>query len=136
MMQASQIMMTYSLVRHQEKNYSIPTISTLNSYTQRIVITSSSILNLYTPTILSPVGKEFMFFLKEGRTDQAARFIKSIIITKVVDSILSIDTFEQKCVVLKVTLKSLQLKDHVQTIGIDQYKIVQQLMYKLFMLVN
>ena len=41
-----------------------------------------------------------------------------------------------QCVVLKVTLKSLQLKDHVQTIGIDQYKIIQIFMYKLFMLVN
>ena len=56
--------------------------------------------------------------------------------TKVIDYVLSIDTFEQKCVVLKVTLKSLQLKYHVHTIGIDQYKIIQQLMYKLFMLMN
>ena len=74
--------------------------------------------------------------MKEGKTNQAARCIKSRITTKVIDYFLSIDTFEQKCVVLKVTLKSLQLKDHVQTIGIDQYKIIQQLMYKLFMLVN
>ena len=56
--------------------------------------------------------------------------------TKVVDSVLSIDTFEQKCVVIKVMLQSPQQKDHVQTIGIEQYKIVQQLMDMLFMLVN
>ena len=77
-----------------------------------------------------------MCFMKEGKTNQAARCIKSRITTKVVDYFLSIDTFEQKRVVLKVTLKSLQLKYHVHNIGIDQYKIVQQLMYQLFMLVN
>ena len=37
-----------------------------------------------------------------------------------IDSILSIDTFEQQCVLLKGMLKSPRLKDHVQTIGIDQ----------------
>ena len=40
--------------------------------------------------------------------------------TKVIDCIPSIDTFEQKCVVLKGMLQSLLPKDHVQTIGIDQ----------------
>ena len=39
---------------------------------------------------------------------------------KVIDYVLSIDTFEQKCVVLKGMLQSPRLKDHVQTIGIDQ----------------
>ena len=32
-----------------------------------------------------------------------------------------IDTFEQKCVVLKGMLQSPRLKDHVHTIGIDPY---------------
>ena len=32
-----------------------------------------------------------------------------------------IDTFEQQCVVLKGMLQSLQLKYHVQTIGIDPF---------------
>ena len=40
--------------------------------------------------------------------------------TKVIDYVPSIDTFEQKCVVLKNMLKSPQLKYYVQTIGIDQ----------------
>ena len=40
--------------------------------------------------------------------------------TKVVDYVLSIDTFEQKRVVLKGMLKSPRLKDHVPTIIIDQ----------------
>ena len=77
-----------------------------------------------------------MCFLKEGKTYQAARCIKSSIMTKVIDYVLSIDTFEQQCAVLKGMLQSPQLKDHVQTIGIDQYKIIQQLMDKVFLLVN
>ena len=77
-----------------------------------------------------------MCFLKEGKTDQAARCIKSRIMTKVIDYVLSIDTFEQKCVILKGMLQSPRLKDHVQTIGIDQYKIIQQFIDKLFLLVN
>ena len=38
---------------------------------------------------------------------------------KVIDYVLSIDAFEQQCVLLKVMFQSTQLKDHVQTIGID-----------------
>ena len=56
--------------------------------------------------------------MKEGKSGQAARCIKSRIITKVIDYILSIDVFEQKGVVLKCMLQSPRLKDHVQTIGI------------------
>ena len=59
-----------------------------------------------------------MCFLKEGKSDQAARSIKSRIMTKVIDYVLSIDTFEQQCVVIKGMLQSPRLKDHVNTIGI------------------
>ena len=59
--------------------------------------------------------------MKEGKSYQVSRCIKSRIITKVVYSVISIDTLEQKYVVIKFMLKSLQLKDHIQTIGIDQY---------------
>ena len=61
-----------------------------------------------------------MCFLKESKTDQAVRCIKSRIMTKVIDSVLSIDKFEQQCGVFKGTFQSLRLKYHVQTIGIDQ----------------
>ena len=40
--------------------------------------------------------------------------------TKVIDYVLSIDTFEQQYVMIKGMLQSMWLKDHVQTIGIDQ----------------
>ena len=59
--------------------------------------------------------------MKEGKSDQAARCIKSRIINKVIDCVLSIDTFEQQCVVIKCMLPSLRLKYHVQTNGINPY---------------
>ena len=59
--------------------------------------------------------------MKEGKNDQAARCIKSRITTKVIDSVLSIDKFEQQCVLHKSMLQSPLLKDHVHTIGIDPY---------------
>ena len=53
----------------KKQNYSIPTISTPNHHSQRIASTSSSRLNLNTPTILTPVGKEYMCFMKEGKSE-------------------------------------------------------------------
>ena len=41
--------------------------------------------------------------------------------TKVIDSVLVIDTFEQQCVVIKGMLQSSQPKDCVQTIDIYPY---------------
>ena len=46
--------------------------------------------------------------------------VKSRILNKAVYSILYIDTFEQKCVVIKYMLKSSRLEYHTKTIGIDQ----------------
>ena len=40
--------------------------------------------------------------------------------TKLVDCIISINTFEHQCVVLKDKLQSAILKDHMKAIGIDQ----------------
>ena len=45
---------------------------------------------------------------------------KSLILNKAIDSILSIETFEQQCVVIKFMLQSSRLEDHMNTIGIDQ----------------
>ena len=59
-----------------------------------------------------------MCFMKEGKSDQADRCIKSRIMTKVIDYVLSIDTFEKQCVVLKGMFQSPWLKYHLQTIGV------------------
>ena len=61
-----------------------------------------------------------MYLQKDGKNSQAARCIKSRIITKVIDYIILIDTFEQQCVIFKVMLQSLRLKYHLQTIGIGK----------------
>ena len=58
--------------------------------------------------------------MKEGKSDQVVRCIQWRIMTKVIDSVLSIDTFEQQCVALKIMLQSPWLKYHVQIIRIDQ----------------
>ena len=55
--------------------------------------------------------------MREGKSDQATRCIKSRTMTKVIDYVLSIDAFEQKCVVLKCLLQAQRLKDHVHNIG-------------------
>ena len=41
--------------------------------------------------------------------------------TKVIDSVIYIDTFEKQCVVLKGMLQSPRLEYHMNTIGIGQY---------------
>ena len=61
-----------------------------------------------------------MCFQNDGKTFHAATCIKSIIITKLIDYVLSIDTFEQQYVVFKGILQSTRFKDQWQTIGIDQ----------------
>ena len=90
----------------KKQNYCIPNISTPNHHSHRIATTFSSILNLHTPTILPLVGTEYMCWLKKGKSDQAARCIQSRIMNKVIDYVLSIGAFEQKCVVLKGMFQS------------------------------
>ena len=62
-----------------------------------------------------------MCFMKEGKSDQAAKCMQSRILTKVIYSVLSINTFEQQFVMLNRMLQSLRLKYHVHTIGIHRY---------------
>ena len=104
-------MQSYDKAKKQK--YSIPTTSTPNHHAQCIANTSACMLNLHTTTGLPPVGKEYMCFQKDDKSDQAARCIKSRIVTKVIDYVLFIDTFEQQCVVLKDMLQSPRLKDHI-----------------------
>ena len=62
-----------------------------------------------------------MCFQNEGKNSRTSRCMKLRIMTKVIDSVISIDTFEQQRVVLKVMFQSTLLKYPVKTIGIDQY---------------
>ena len=54
--------------------------------------------------------------MKEGRSDQAARCIKSRTMNKLIDYVLSIDTFEQQNVLIQGMLQSPRLKYHVHII--------------------
>ena len=103
--------MTYSRVKHKEKSYSIPKNSTPNHHAQRIDATSVSLLNLHPTKKLPPVGKEYMCFQSDG---------KDRIMTKAIGCVLSINTFEKQCVVLKGILQLPRLKNHMKTIGIEQ----------------
>ena len=49
-----------------------------------------------------------------------AQCVKSRVLNKVIDPILSIDKFDQQCVVIKCMLQSSRLEDHMKTIVIDQ----------------
>ena len=61
-----------------------------------------------------------MRFQNDGKPVQADRCIKSRIMTKMIDSVIPIDKFEQQFVALKGMLQSPRLKYHVKTIGIYQ----------------
>ena len=60
----------------KKQNYNTSIISTPNHHSQRIASTSSSRLDFNTPTIIPQIGKEYMCFMKEDKSDQAARCIK------------------------------------------------------------
>ena len=70
-----------------------------------------------------------MCFQIDGKYAYTDKCVKSRIVNKVTDCVLSTDKFEQKCVVIKGILKSLRLKDHMKTIGM--LIIVSQDTYRL-----
>ena len=91
------------------------------------LITTLPILPVELPktTQLPPLGKEYLCFQVDNESPHASQFIKSRVLKKVIDSILSINTFEQKCVVIKCLLQSSRLEDHMKTIGIDQSSFIR-----------
>ena len=61
-----------------------------------------------------------MCFQVDNKSPHAAKCVKSRVLKKVIESILSINTFEQQCVVIKCLWQSSRLENHMKTIGIDQ----------------
>ena len=92
-------------MRHQEKKYSITTTTTQNHQVQNISFISVRSFSLQTTAKSPSVGKEYMCFQINGKSDQYAKCVKSRIMTTVTECVLSIDTFEQLCVVIKVMLQ-------------------------------
>ena len=56
----------------------------------------------------------------DGENAHAAQCLKSRTLTKVIDLMIAIESFEQQCVILKGLLQSDRLKLDMVTIGIDQ----------------
>ena len=61
-----------------------------------------------------------MCFHINSKSPHADQCVKSRTLNKAIDYILSIEKFEQQCVVIKCMLQSSRLEDHMNTIGIDQ----------------
>ena len=77
-------------------------------------------VELQKKTHLPPFGKEYLCLQVDNKSPHAAQCVKSRVLNKVIDSILFINTFEQKCVLIRCVLQSSRLEDHMKTIGIDQ----------------
>ena len=103
-----------------KKNYSVQDTSTTTLLTPLNATLPISPVELHATTKIRPAGKEYLCFHIHGRSSHAAQCVKSRIMNKAINSILSIDTFEQQCVVIKGMLLSPRLEYHMQNIGIDQ----------------
>ena len=66
-----------------------------------------------------------MCFQVNSRSPHAVQCVKSRILNKAIDSVLSIDTFEQQCVVIQCILQSSRLEDHIKNIGIYKSSFTQ-----------
>ena len=96
----------HSCVTPKRNNISVQATSTPPRLTP--LITNLPILPIELPKIiqLPPLGKEYLCFQVENKSPHAAQCVKSRVLNKVIESILSINTFEQQCVVIKLLLQS------------------------------
>ena len=103
-----------------ETNYSVQATSTTTNLMPLNATLPIAYVELNTTNKLPPSGEEYLCFQINGESSHASQCVKSRIMNKAVDSILFVDTFEQKCVVIKGVLQSKCLEDNMNTIGIDQ----------------
>ena len=96
----------HSCVTPQKKNYSVQATYTPPFLTPLNTTLPIAPVELHKRTKLPPVGKEYLCFQKNSKSTHAAQCVKEPILNKAIDSILSIDTFEQQCVVIKCMLQS------------------------------
>ena len=110
----------HSCVTPRKINYSVQATSTTTRLTPLNTTLTIAPVELHKTKQLPSAGKEYLFFQINRRSSHAAQCVKSRILNKAIYYILSIDTFEQQCVVVKCMLKSSRLEDHMKTISIDQ----------------
>ena len=110
----------HSFVTPRKQNIRVQFTSTPPRLTPLITTLPLLPVELLKTTHLPPLGKEYLCFQIDNKSPHAAQCVKSKVLNKVIDSILSIKIFEQQCVVIKCMLQSSLLEDHMKTIGIDQ----------------
>ena len=95
----------HSCVTPQKQNYSVQVTSKTTRLTPLNTKISIAPVELHKTKQLPPAGKEYLFFEINSKFPYAAQCFKSRILNKYINSILSIDTFEQQCVVIKCMLQ-------------------------------
>ena len=96
----------HSCVTPRKQNYNVQATSTTTCLTQLNDTLPIANVELHKTKQLSPAGKEYLCFRINSRSSHAAQCVKSQITNNVIDSIISIDAFEKKCVVIKCMLQS------------------------------
>ena len=109
----------HSCVTPQKQNNSFQATYTPPRLTPLITTLPLAPVELPKTTELPPVSKEYLSFHVNIKSHHADQCVKSRVLNKAIDSILSIDTFLQQCVVMKCMLQSSRLEDHMKTVGID-----------------
>ena len=107
----------HSCATPQKQNYSVQATSTPPHLTPLNTTLPIAPVELHRTNKLHLVGKEYLCFQINGKYPHAAQCDKSRILNKAIGYILSIDTFEQQCVVIKFMLQSPRLEYHMKTIG-------------------
>ena len=93
-------------VTPRKQNISVPATSIPPCLTSLITTLPLAPVEFPKTTQLPPVGKEYLCFQVNSKSPHAAQCIKSRVLNKAIDSILSIDTFYEQCVVIKCMLQS------------------------------
>ena len=92
----------------------------------QVLLGSESLQNQYNNTThrpyqkLPPPGKYYLCFKIDGESYRAAQCNKSHELTKAIDLIICIGSFDQQCVIIKGLLKSDRLKQHMVKIGVEK----------------
>ena len=99
----------HSCVTPQKQNYSVQSTSKPPHLTPINTTPPIATIELHTTKQLSSNSKEYLCFQINSKSTHADHCIRSRILNKAIDYILSIDTFEQQCVVIKCMLQSSRL---------------------------
>ena len=91
----------YSCVTQRKQNYIVQATCKLPRLTPLNTTLPIAPVELHTTAKLTPVGKEYLCFQINSKSPHADHSVKPRILNKAIDSILSIDIFEQQCVVIK-----------------------------------